>query len=378
MNCQDEHIVLRALKKYIARDLLASRNYRLNNQLQGIAVFFQRQSDYLNIFKHSIMAITIKTFEAQVIELKDQANGRVLHFYNMNNGTEGFVPEWCIVNHVILPDELIDSEGHIKKDAILQLREMEGGKIYPGVCYKRRATPLAKPGAQTKKMDKDSLYEDALPYQSVSTEELWKMFAEKCQSGAFEANTILKSIDVKGNASEERKFLSSLLGMPSFEFGTQETHYREYKKSFLHSAKPVHNEKRHQYKQIFMEIVSFGNNHEAGDVYIGVANDGTICGVEKELLYEAPFSNRADFQADFRNQLNQAVGNYQFASSVNITWYKTTDAKLFCRIFVPKWTGGVILLNGCELYVRDDGAKKQLKDHDLITYVVSHYNDKAA
>lgn len=61
------------------------------------------------------MANTIKMFEAQVIELKEQVNGRYLHFLNMDNGAEGFVPEWCIINHVILPDELLDSEGHVKR-----------------------------------------------------------------------------------------------------------------------------------------------------------------------------------------------------------------------------------------------------------------------
>ena len=72
MNCQDEHIVLRVLDKYIARDNLALNQYRLNKFQQRNVVFYQRQSDYLNNLKISIMANTIKMFEAQVIELKEQ------------------------------------------------------------------------------------------------------------------------------------------------------------------------------------------------------------------------------------------------------------------------------------------------------------------
>lgn len=380
MNCQDEYVVLRALGKYIARDNLASKRYRLNNLQQTKAAFFQRQSDYLNNIKITFMATTVKMFEAQVMELKEQANGRYLHFYNMDNGEEGFVPEWCIINHVILPDDLVDSEGHVKKGAILQLREVDGGKIYPGFCYERRAIPLAKPGALAKKMSKESLYEDAQLYQSVSLDELWKIFAERCHGGAFDASTILESFEVKGKSSEKEQgeYLSTLLGVNSIDIGTQENRYREYKSSFLHSANPLRNERAYQYQQIFKEIVAFGNSHEAGSVYIGITNNGTVCGVEKELLDEAPFANRADFQADFRNQLNQAVGNYQFASSIDMAWFKTTDEKLFCRISVPKWDGEVILLNGCELYVREDASKKQLKDKDLIAYVVAHYVGKAA
>lgn len=96
------------------------------------------------------------------------------------------------------------------------------------------------------------------------------------------------------------------------------------------------------------------------------------------MLNETPFTNRADFQADFRNQLNQAIGNYQFVSSITMTWYKTAEEKLFCRISVPKWEGTVILLNGCELYVREDAGKKQLKDKDLIDYIVMNCVVKAA
>lgn len=56
MNCQDEHIVLRVLDKYIARDNLALKQYRLNKLQQRNVVFYQRQSDCLNNFKKTIMA----------------------------------------------------------------------------------------------------------------------------------------------------------------------------------------------------------------------------------------------------------------------------------------------------------------------------------
>lgn len=51
MNCQDEHIVLRVLDKYIARDNLALKQYRLNKLQQRNVVFYQRQSDCLNNLK---------------------------------------------------------------------------------------------------------------------------------------------------------------------------------------------------------------------------------------------------------------------------------------------------------------------------------------
>lgn len=327
------------------------------------------------------MAKTINTFEAQVIELKEQANGRYLRFLNMDNGAEGFVPEWCIINYVILPSELLDSDGHVKQGAVLQLREVEGGKIYPGFSYTHRATPLTKPMTSTKKMSRESLYEDAQLYQEATLDSLWNKFAQECQMGHLEADAILQAMELKVNPSEHVQYssLCTILGVDSVDMiGKQENRFREYKSSFLHCANPLHNERTYQYQQIFREIVAFGNAHVAGDVFVGINNKGEVRGIEEELLNETPFTNRADFQADFRNQLNQAIGNYQFVSSIKMTWYKTAEEKLFCRISVPKWEGTVILLNGCELYVREDAGKKQLKDKDLIDYIVKNSVVKAA
>ena len=266
------------------------------------------------------MATTIKSFEAKVIKLMDHVSGRRLYFLNMDNGAEGFVPEWCIINHVILPDELLDSEGHVKQGAILQLREVDGGKIYPGFCYEHRATQLNKPATLTKKMSRESLYEDAQLYQAATLDSLWNKFAQECQMGQLSS-------------------LCAILGVDSVDMiGKQENRFREYKTSFFHSANPLQNERTYQYQQIFREIAAFGNGHETGDVFIGINNNGEI----------------------------------------TMTWYKTVEEKLFCRISVPKWDGTVILLNGCELYVREDAGKKQLKDKDLIDYILMHCAGKAA
>lgn len=300
----------------------------------------------------------------------------------MNNGEEGIVPEWCITSFVVLPNECIDSDGHVVVGTILKLREMEDGKIYPSTSYQHRANPLQKPSvpAKAKKMSKESLYEDAQLYQSVSLDELWNMFADKLRKNELTVDAILQAMDVKSKSSEKEQsaYLGTLLGGNSVDLGKQENLHREFKSSFMHSANPLRGERSFQNQQIFKEIVAFGNSHEMGDVYVGVGNDGTIRGVEDELLNEAPFENRADFQADFMNQLSQAIDNYSFVSKIKMIWYKTVEGKLFCRISIPKWEGGIILLNGCELYVRGDAGKKQLKNADLINYVLTCYQKKVA
>ena len=253
---------------------------------------------------------------------------------------------------------------------------MSSGRIYPSTIYERRRMPLQKP--LPKRMNKESLYEDALLYQEKTLDDLWAMFADKSSRGEIAKETLLHAFEIKGvaKAKEQYDFLCSLLNMDFVELGMQESCSREFKSSFLHSANPQRTERSYQYQQIFKEIVAFANSHKDGNVFVGIANDGSIRGVEKELLDEAPFPNRADFQKDFWNQMSQSIGNYSFVSSIEIKWYKTPDDKLFCRILVPIWNGGIILLNGCELYVRADTGKKQLKDNDFIEYILSHSGNK--
>ena len=324
------------------------------------------------------MEILKRSFKAKVTENKEQANGRVLRYLDMDNGAEGTVPEWCITSFVILPKELMDSEGHVLEGVSLDLREMSSGKIYPSTIYERRRMPLQKP--LPKRMNKESLYEDAELYQEKTLDDLWAMFADRSSKGEIAKETLLHAFEIKGvaKAKEQYDFLCSLLNIDFVELGMQESCSREFKSSFLHSANPQRTERSYQYQQIFREIAAFANSHKDGNVFVGIANDGSIRGVEKELLDEAPFPNRADFQKDFWNQMSQSIGNYSFVSSIEIKWYKTPDDKLFCRISVPIWDGEVILLNGCELYVRDDAGKKQLKDKDLIDYILKHCAGKAA
>lgn len=324
------------------------------------------------------MEILKRSFKAKVTENKEQANGRVLRYLDMDNGAEGTVPEWCITSFVILPKELMDSEGHVLEGVSLDLREMSSGKIYPSTIYERRRMPLQKP--LPKRMNKESLYEDAALYQEKTLDDLWAMFADRSSKGEIAKETLLHAFEIKGvaKAKEQYDFLCSLLNIDFVELGMQESCSREFKSSFLHSANPQRTERSYQYQQIFREIAAFANSHKDGNVFVGIANDGSIRGVEKELLDEAPFPNRADFQKDFWNQMSQSIGNYSFVSSIEIKWYKTPDDKLFCRISVPIWDGEVILLNGCELYVRDDAGKKQLKDKDLIDYILKHCAGKAA
>lgn len=138
---QTNQIVLRALNKYSLKDKRFSQFY-FQKQKFSNARAFRKQSDYLNNLIKTIMATTKRNFEAKVIEVKNLSTGKCLRYVNMNNGEEGIVPEWCITSFVVLPNEYMDSDGHVVVGTILKLREMEDGKIYPSTSYQRRANPL--------------------------------------------------------------------------------------------------------------------------------------------------------------------------------------------------------------------------------------------
>ncbi len=376
-------VVVRALCKYAVRDNRFSRFYQLR-QKHAPARAFRKQSDYLNNLIYNFMKTTKRSFEAKVIEVNNSSAGRYLRYVNMNSGEEGKIPEWCIVSFAILPKECLDEDGHIVEGSVLKLREMEDGKVYPGMCYQRRAVPLQKPGIKMKKMSKESLYEGATLYQSVPLGDLWKMFEQKLRNNELTADAILQAMEVKSKSSEkeQRAYLSLMMEVNAIDIAIQENQHQEFKESFLHSSNNHANTLRSgrsvQYREIFKEIAAFGNSQKGGEVFIGVDNNGTVCGIEDELLNEAPFDNRADFQADFLNQLSQAIDNYAFVSSVKIIWYKTAEDKLFCRICVPIWKGSILLLNGCELYVRGDASKKQLKNTDFINHVAAWLQNNVA
>lgn len=368
----DWQVAVKALRKYQAKDRLLVRHYRLKPQAIGKTQFFQRHSDFYQYLIETIMNAN-KTFYAQILAVENCPKGRFLRFCNMNTGTEGRVPEVSIINYVELPSNVVDAEGHILKDAIIKLREKELGIYYPDFCYPKKANPIARTIA-AKKMNKETLYEDAQLYQVITLLELWKQFVYGCAQGQIAEDAMLIAINMKGVAAESKQYdyLCKILNIDTVDIGMQENRDREYKSSFLHCANPLRSERSSQAQAIFKEIVAFGNSQIEGNVFVGIANDGSVCGVEEELLNEAPFANRSDIQSDFCNQMKQAVENYAFTSTIKMNWYKTNDGKLFCRIHIPKWEGNLLLMNGCELYVREDVGKRQLKNADLINYILSH------
>lgn len=328
----------------------------------------------------AIMEITDK-FEGYVLDVNERENGvRDIKLLNEKNGEETSIPEWCLTDFVHFPNNVLDDEQHIKKGSTLKLWKMENGKIFPDyTAYQRKEKKTIEPTANLKHMSHDNLFEGTSLYAPKTLDELQQLFAERNAVTPFSPTTVRQTITLmaKGNEAEKTEFLAGLLGVSSMKLSSQESNTLEYKTSFLHCSKPVRNERAAQYQQIFQAITSFGNSHREGRIFIGVNNNGEVVGIEKELESETYFDNRADFQKDFKNTLTQCIGNYAFTSSIEFRWYKTEDMKLFCEIRIPEWNGDILFLNGSEIYVRDEAGKRQLKNKDIIDFIINKYGKAA-
>lgn len=314
-------------------------------------------------------------FNAKMLELVPGSKGGIYKFMNVDTQEHGTVPYWCLHDFKVFRDEegneVLDLTG---RTVILRKR---GNKTFPGSIYESRVRPNTSKLEECR-MNRESLYEGAILYKQYTLAELDDLFCCNCVSLTPAKIRQVMNLKAHGSEAEQKAYMMEILGIGTLSLSQQESISCEYKSSFIHTANHRQNERSLQYQQIFKELVSFANRRIKGVVYIGVDNDGSIKGLEDELM-ETPFDNRADFQAEFRNQFNLAVNNFGFTSTVTMTWLRTEDNKLFCRIDVPEWNGSVpILLNGCELYVRDDAGKRQLKDQEFINFILTYCGNNAA
>lgn len=320
-----------------------------------------------------------KTFNACITGCNNLTNGTSYYTLKKTETDEaGSVPCWCLDDFAVFNEQDLDSNGHLRIGAEVQLREMENGKIYPGLGYEKRfKSSISLHRQPTKTMSKESLYEGAEKYNTYiqdDIENLWKKFEDRCDE--LPQSILIEGIKIRNKGIEEQKpFLISALGLDKIKILIQESKDIEFKSSFMHTPyQKKLNEKILQYRNIFAEIVAFANSHLDGKIYVGINNDGSINGLENELLTEAPFSTRSDFETDFINQLYMITQNHSFSTTIDMKWFKTEEDHIFCLINVPKWDGDIIFINGCELYVRCKANKTQLKNNDLINYIIKNAN----
>lgn len=157
-----------------------------------------------------------------------------------------------------------------------------------------------------------------------------------------------------------------------------ESLYLEYKSSFVYTAKGECNIDKQLGGTIMKEIAAF-MNAEGGELLIGYEDDGTVCGIDKDL----PFINESqddpweyDWTEDkiclkFNNTIAAKLGNLA-SSHALVKLYRREDLVgrqvLVCHItvqksLVPVW------VQGKALYIRSQTSARRLLGSDITAYI---------
>lgn len=267
-----------------------------------------------------------------------------------------------------VPSEQLEN-GKVKVGSVLKMvgSEQENGRMrytLDNEVYMRRSTPVVK----KKGMSEASLFSNVKPYVEYTLDTLKENFFKKVSKGDANSEDCFTIVELIKNGDEImlRQKLVEVLGV--FELGAQESPSREYKASFLHC--PSKNDPPENMEEHFRQVCSYGNSEHGGDIFIGVDNNGKVVGVNRELLTECKHDTRERFVDAFLNRLKQLTGSFEFASSINFTWYKTEDNKVFCQISVPPFDGVVLLRS--ELFVRTLTGMTLLRGQNHIDYILKN------
>ena len=116
-------------------------------------------------------------------------------------------------------------------------------------------------------------------------------------------------------------------------------------------------------------------NTQGGRLLIGVADDGTIVGIERDQ-----FPNQDKFQLHLCNVLKQQLGETAAITGAAIELLSTPDNKTVCVVTCTASKVPVFCrLKGGEehFYVRTGPSTTQLPPSELVTYVADHFPTKA-
>lgn len=315
-----------------------------------------------NLVNRDAKVIRVITEKAQYV-IEDVESG--FRF----NAPDQFLRRFCTPPTTQLDNGLI-KEGTVLhmvvKDIDTNPRYYLDNNMYESV----NTSATTRPRSAKKSMSEEILFENAKLYEIPNLDQLKAMFAVSVSNGKVDHENYIEILNIMKEGNEQSLQQALLTTLNIFHIGLQERKELEFKSSFYHL--PPGNEQPQKMVELFRQICSYGNSDNGGCILVGVKDDGSIVGIEKELLYECPFSSRERFEDDFINRLNQKVDCFDFVSTITFEWFRTHENKLFCKINVPAYKKGVILY-GSELFVRTNTGMKLLVNREHTDFIINRY-----
>ena len=232
-------------------------------------------------------------------------------------------------------------------------------------------------------IDRHRLYFKGEPKYSLEETHLFKV--EKInEKGFLELNdTSVKKIASKPVATVGPVADTSKISIAESEFG-HEDQKTEFKSSLVFcpgaADKPIGEQIDSQVLTIVKTIAAF-MNADGGKLYIGVNNNGVVCGINDDFQhlnegspendnYLGDYKNDTDsYELKIRNAVRFYTNGNLAASLLAFSFNKTNDGIVYCCIDV-KPSKRPIFIKDTLLYVRD-GNQKVLRKGDEITYFIS-------
>lgn len=118
-------------------------------------------------------------------------------------------------------------------------------------------------------------------------------------------------------------------------------------------------------ENIVQGVAAFLNSREGGSLLIGVANDGTIVGLEEDYGAVNPQrAGRDSYELFLRNLLSDALGG-EFGASYQISFHLVGGREV-CRIAIDPAPKPVYFKG--EMHVRSGNQKRKLTAQEAVAY----------
>lgn len=164
-----------------------------------------------------------------------------------------------------------------------------------------------------------------------------------------------------------------------------EDQYHEWKASLVfpaNSSDPENPEVEKQIKNIMRSIAGF-QNAEGGLLYIGVTDDGHVCGIESDFAFidegddNMTYKQNTDgFESKIRNAVNHYLGK-ESLENIRFKFYRQQSTRLtFCIITISK-TKRPIYVEGRDVIKRFGNGFRNLKGEEITNFVCDKLNDKS-
>ena len=135
-------------------------------------------------------------------------------------------------------------------------------------------------------------------------------------------------------------------------------------------------------ENVIIKTIGAFSNSEGGILAIGVADDGTILGLEKDYS-TLPKQNKDGFELHLRELLNGACGISNTAKNIKME-FPILDEKEICVVIVypssaPVYTKIVDPKKGKteKFYIRSGNSSRELEQiSDVTGYIMSHFKNK--